>query len=204
MLSPRKIRMLELLDKQVGACKKCEYHQNGVFVPYWTPYSRYAIIGESPSANDIRRNIPFSGASGKIFLEELSRAGFNSQELLIINSVQCDSKGKPSSDQLDACHDHIRKYLKIVNPEKILCLGNYAKYPFTGSYYGVLKERGEFVERNIDDKTVFNILFTIHPAYCIYNEGEGIKMLRNDIMLFKNTVFERRSDWFFDEEEFMI
>jgi len=204
MLSPRKIRMLQLLDKQVGSCKKCKLNVNGTLTPYWTPYSKYAIIAEYPSLNDIRKKIPFTSSSGEIFLKELSRVGINSKELLVIHSIQCNSKVKPSTEQLDSCHDHIRKYLKIVNPEKILCLGNYGKYPFTGSFYGILKERGEFVERSINEGTVFPVLFTIHPAYCTYNRDEGIAMLGNDIRLFKETVFERRSDWFFDEEEFMI
>lgn len=204
MLSPRKIRMLQLLDKQVNGCRKCDLHQNDALIPYWTPYSKYAIIGESPNSNEIKTRLPFSTPSGKIFLKELQRAGFEPQELLIINSVQCYPKGKPSVDQLDSCHDYVRKYLRIVNPEKVLCLGNYGKYPFTGSYYGILKERGEFVERNISEGISFNVLFTISPAYCIYNEVDGITMLRKDIELFRDTVFERRSDWFFDEEEFMI
>lgn len=210
MLTKRQIRMLQLLDKQVGNCKECELNKNGVAIPHWTPYSRYAIIGEAPGANEVRQQTPFVGAAGKILTDALSKQGFKSQDFLIVNTVQCrpvkgNSNGKPTESQIKKCQKHLRRYLKVVNPEKILCLGNYAKYIFTGNFYGILKERGSFNEHRIEkDGMVFPVLFTIHPAFCIYNKDEGIVLLERDIKLFKESVFERQSDWLFDEHEFLV
>jgi uracil-DNA glycosylase family 4 len=210
MLTKRQIRMLQLLDKQVSSCTSCGLHDNGTAIPYWTPYSRYAIIGEAPGANEVRQQTPFVGASGEILTSALEKYKFESKDFLIVNTVQCrpvrgNTNGKPNEAQIKECQRHLRRYLKIVNPEKILCLGNYAKYIFTGNYYGILKERGSFNEHRIEnDGTVFPVLFTIHPAYCIYNREDGTGLLERDIKLFKESQFERQSDWLFDEHEFLI
>ena len=210
MLTSKQIRMLQLLDKQVGGCKACQLNNNGTAIPFWTPNSKYAIIGEAPGANEVRQQTPFVGAAGKILTDTLTYYGFEAQDFLIVNTVQCrpvrgNSNGKPNETEIQTCQHFIRKYIKVVRPEKILCLGNYAKYIFTGNYYGILKERGSFNEHSIENNgMIFPVLFTIHPAYCIYNKDDGLDILKRDIKLFRDSHFERQSDWLFDEDEFLI
>lgn len=210
MLINKKVRMLELLNKQVSNCNKCLLHNNGTAIPYWSKHSKYVIIGEAPGYNEVRRQTPFVGAAGNILTTELSNAGFNSKDFLIINTVQCrpvsgTGNGKPNESQIKSCQDYLRKYIKVINPEKILCLGNYAKYIFTGNYTGILSQRGSFNEYSLEGSNEkYPVLFTVHPAYCIYNREEGIPLLRRDIKLFKDTKFERKSDWLLSEEDFRI
>ena len=210
MLTDKQIRMLELLDTQVKNCTKCGLHENGTAIPHWTSYSQYVIIGEAPGVREIREQTPFAGPAGRILTEQLYKAGFNSRDFLIINTVQCkpvggNSIGKPNETQIRKCQTHLRKYLKVIRPEKILCLGNYAKYIFTENFQGILRERGSFMNGDIGDGYEFPVLFTIHPAYCIYNRDEGIEMLRSDIELFKSRTFERRYDeWLLTEDDFRI
>ena len=208
MLSQRQIRLLQLLDIQVKTCQKCQLSGNGTAIPHWTPNSRYAIIGEAPGYNEVRTETPFVGAAGKILTDMLGEIGFRRSEFLIINSVQCrpvdgNRNAKPNEMQLKVCQDYVRKYINIINPEKILCLGNYAKYIFTGDITGVLRQRGTFRDLLLKERE-YPVLFTIHPAYCIYNEEDGIPLLREDIQLFKSTQFEKEDDWLFTEEEFRI
>jgi len=210
MLTSKQIRMLELLDKKVDKCNLCSLKANGTAIPHWTPYSQYAIIGEAPGANEVREQTPFIGPAGKILTEHLYKAGFNSRDFLIINTVQCrpvrgNSNGKPNEDQIKTCQSYLRKYLKVIKPEKILCLGNYAKYIFSGNLGGILRERGHFMEGDIGDGYVFPVLFTVHPAYCIYNREEGEAFLKKDIALFKERRFERRFDeWLLSEDDFKL
>lgn len=205
MLTPKKVRMLQLLDKQISNCNKCSLHKNGTSVPYYGPYAKYIIIGESPGYNDIRTRTPFNGAVGSILTTELSKVKFKASDFLIINTVQCRTiSAKPNDNQILACRDYIRKYIKIVDPEKILCLGNYAKSIFTKNTMGVLRERGKFQTYSFGDGKEYPVLFTINPAYCIYNQEDGLSMLKEDILLFKNTKFERRSNWLLSEEDFLI
>jgi len=208
MLNPKQIRMLELLDKKVDKCRECSLHQNGKITPFWNEFSKYVIISESPTKSDVRANRPFMGAGSKILRDELVKAGLSSRDFMIINSVQCipiynENSGKPTVDQLDSCQQHLRRYIKVVDPEKVLCLGNYAKYIFTGEAQGVLRQRGVFTEYDFGGGYTIPAIFTVHPAYCIYNP-DGIKYIRDDILKFRDTKFEQRIDWMFKEEEFLL
>lgn len=209
MLSDKQIRMLELLDEKVMNCNKCSLHNNGTAKPFWTPYSRFACIGEAPGANEVREKTPFVGAAGKILTEVLDEVGFDPKDFLIINSVQCrpvrgNSNGKPTESQIKTCISYVRKYLKVIYPEKILCLGNYAKYIFTGNLQGILRERGRFMTSKIGEDYKIPVLFTVHPAYCIYNVEEGMKLLRKDVALFKEKQFPRYDNWLLSEDDFRV
>jgi DNA polymerase len=207
MLDPKQIRMLQLLDKQVSNCSACALHRNGRCIPHWGKKSKYVIIGEAPGFGDIRKQTFFNGGSGNLLISELGLLGFKSSQFLMINSIQCKPSGaKPSEEQLACCQSHIRKYIRVLRPEKILCLGNYGKYIFTGNTVGVLSQRGKFDMYSFDDNSSdeYPVLFTIHPAYCVYNEEEGLPMLREDLKLFKKSEFERQSDWLLSEEDFLV
>ena len=209
MLTNKQLRMLELLDKKVDKCPLCSLKDNGTALPHWTEDSRYVIIGESPNMSDVRSKRPFMGAGGRVLREILSTVGLKSKDFLIINSVQCvpdyrGSNGKPDLGQLEYCKGYIRKYIKVINPEKILCLGNYAKYIFTHEVQGVLRQRGVFNEWDIGGGYIYPVMFTVNPNYCVYNPEEGKRFLREDIMKFKEAYFGERIDWLFKEDEFLI
>lgn len=212
MLSDKQIRMLQLLDKQVKTCRICDIYRNGCLVPFWTPSSKYVIIGEVPGFNDIRKQTPFIGAAGEILSKVFKKAGMDARDFLILHTIQCrpnsrssGGAGKPTEIQVKNCQSFLRKYIKVVKPEKILCLGNYAKYLFTGNFQGVLRERSVFRECTLDGSNIlYPVLFTIHPAYCIYNTEEGLPMFKSDIDIFNNAVFEIKVDWLFSEDEFKI
>lgn len=215
ILSDKKVRLLELLDKKVQTCEKCSLYQNGRAKPFWTEHSKYAIIGEAPGRNEIEQGTPFVGAAGKVLTEALSDLGFRAKDFLIINSVNCRAvdfhnhfkNGKPTRSQLDCCYDWVRKYLKIIDPEKILCLGNYAKYYFDQSITGILRVRGRFRSLTLDKSTrEYPVLYTVHPAYVLYNQDEGMQMLRDDLNLFRNKQVEvkRNSEWLLSEDDFKL
>lgn len=203
--------MLQLLDLKFKTCNRCRLRSNGMAKPLWNPFNRYAIIGEAPGYNEVKGGEPFIGQAGEILTDNLADLGYKRSDFLIINSVNCrcikdgtNANGKPTRSQLHACQDWLRKYLKVVNPEKILCLGNYAKYYFTESYEGIMSQRGVFRQYKLDDDSrSYPVLFTVHPAFLIYQE-ERIKELREDLELFRkfeNTVEE---NWTFKEEEFNV
>ena len=208
MLNDKQCRMLELLDQRLRKCRSCELCDNGKLLPFWSRDVKYIMIGESPTKNDVRMNRPFMGSGGNILRDELTNAGLSSKDFLIINSVQCvpnytQGSTKPTESQLLSCQDHLRRYIKVVNPEKIICFGNYSKYIFTGETQGVLRQRGGFNDFDIGGGYTFPVIFSIHPAYCAYNL-DGIRYMRDDILRFRDTKFERRIDWLFKEEEFLL
>jgi DNA polymerase len=166
------------------------------------------IISESPNLAEINKGSHFVGAAGDILRKVLKELGFHSRYFSVLNSVQCKTiydlpnKGKPEYDQLNECKNYIRKYIKVINPEKIICLGNYAKYIFTGTTTGILRERGIFNTFGLGSGYSFPVLFTVHPAFCVFNE-DGLPLLKEDFKLFKKADFEIMGE-FIKEHEFMI
>jgi len=205
MLSDKQIRMLQILDKQVSNCRRCGLSNNGHCVPTWSSNSKYVIIGQAPSHIDIRKKTFFNGRTGDILINELGGSGFKASQFLMLNSVQCGTNGvNPGIDELDNCVDFVRKYIKVIQPEKVLCLGNYAKYVFTKDTLGVLRRRGKYEEFDLGNNIIVPVFFTINPSYCLYNEEHGLRMLKEDIKLFKDTEFQRYNNWLLSAEDFLV
>jgi len=210
MLNSKKLRLLDLLDDQISKCKDCDLYKNGRARPHWSEHSKFVILGEAPGYSEIRLNKPFIGKAGEILKNVLGEEKFKRDMFLIINSVNCrpvtngSRNGKPTNIQLESCSKWLRKYFKIIDPEKILVLGNYAKYFFTGDMEGITRQRGSFRHFRLDNTTrEYPVLFTIHPAYAIYNP-DAIKMLEEDVRLFRRTKFSNENPWMFDEDDFKL
>lgn len=203
-MNRKQIRMLQLLDNKVKNCNECSLRENGKVIPFWTWESKYAIIGEAPGYNEVMEGRPFVGDAGKILTNILTKLEFKAKDFFIINTCQCRPVkgvlGKPTNSQMVICRNWVRKYLKIINPEKILCLGNYAKSYFTGNIYGIMRERGEIRNYKLDENTKeYPVLFTVHPASIIYN-SQMEDFLLKDLTLFK----EMKSNEFIKEDEFSV
>lgn len=188
LLNNKQMRMLELLDGMISQCKDCTLYNGGRVKPHWTPMSVFAGLGEAPGKDEVEENEPFVGKAGDILGTSMSKQGFRKEQFLIINSVNCrpvvDGKnGKPTMDQIKLCHKWVRKYIKVVNPEKIIAFGNYARGSLNGIYSGIIKNNG-LVEHN----GLFNkfVIYSVHPAYSIYNKEDGIPMLDRSIRIFKD------------------
>jgi len=186
MLDNKQIRMLELLDEQILKCKRCKLHSGGYVTPYWTSLSKYVIIGEAPGREEVENNEPFIGKAGRTLWDVMSKYGFRKEEFLIVNSVQCrptDGKKnlKPNTDQIFTCKKIWRKYIKVVNPYRMIVLGNYANGAIGNYDSGILSRNG-----HIENCGEFDIEYvsSIHPSYCTYNK-DGIKLLNKSINEFR-------------------
>lgn len=188
MLTQKQIKFLHLLDKQITDCKKCDLFNGGRTKPYWTPNTKYVIIGEAPGSNEVKENEPFVGKAGGFLTDILFEYDFKKEEFLIINSVNCrpvtstNSNGKPKRTEITICKEWVRKYIKVIKPEKILILGNYAKYVFTNEYGGIIKVNAT---STINEEFNTNQIFSVHPSICIYQGKKGVEMLRESIEKFK-------------------
>lgn len=181
------MRMLELLDGMISNCKECKLYNGGRVKPYWTPMSRFVAIGEAPGKQEVDDNEPFVGKAGEILGEVMSEIGFRKEEFLIINSVNCrptdgNKNGKPTEQQTIKCKKWLRKYIKVLNPEKMISFGNIAMGTMIGKWSGILRINGTSTSATDLNR---RILMSIHPAYCIYNREDGIKKLKESIGRFK-------------------
>lgn len=196
MLDERQIRLLELLEDQIDNCDLCPLHTRKC-LPYWTPLSKYLIIGEAPGAKEVD-NEPFIGTAGNKLWAIMDKYAFRKEEFAIINSIQCrpvtetGANGKPTLTNLKYCKPWIRKFIRILEPHKILLLGNYAKavserdgFAYIG---GIMKVNATYRTNRtfIDDMPV---VYSVHPSMCIYKGKEGEQLLENSIKVFKEISF---------------
>lgn len=194
MLDDRQIRLLEMLEDQISQCNKCQLLYTRKCLPYWTPLSKFLIIGEAPGGNEVG-NEPFIGTAGKKLWTIMEKYAFRKEEFAIINSIQCrpvtetGANGKPTLKNMLKCRPWIRKFIKILEPHKILLLGNYAKAVSEDSLYagdvgGIMKMNATYRLNNIYIQGV-PVVFSVHPSMCIYKGKEGEEMLEASIKMFK-------------------
>jgi len=208
MLSKRQIRLLQLLDEQVLNCKRCSLHNGGRCKPYWTQRSRYVIVGEAPGKQEVVESSPFVGMAGHVLWDTIYKVlKCMRSDFAIINSVNCrptDGKRnlKPDADAQNCCRQWIRKFIKIIEPEKVLILGNYAMGTLLGRSSGIVKMNGTdgFLSGEFRN-TPFVI--SVHPAYTIYNKDDGLQKLEEAIEKFKEVKKPIQLD-FFDDKLFEI
>jgi len=193
MLDDRQIRLLELLEDQISQCDKCPLLYTRKCLPYWTPLSKYLIVGEAPGGNEVG-NEPFIGTAGSKLWAIMDKYSFRKEEFAIINSIQCrpvtetGANGKPTLTNMTECRPWIRKFIRILEPHKILLLGNYAKAVSEDSKYadisGIMKMNATYRLNNIYVQGT-PVVYSVHPSMCIYRGTEGAQMLENSIRVFK-------------------
>lgn len=189
-LDAKQIRLLELLETQISECKGCpNLRRNGQCLPYWTPFSEYLIIGEAPGRDEVNSE-PFIGVTGKKLWELMFDLGLRKENFAIINTVQCrpmagKKNGKPTKKNCERCYPWIRKFVKIIQPEKGILFGNYAKASFyDGEPSGILRYNSQRRSLCFDDYEV-DIILSVHPSMMIYKGDDGVSLISKSIKEFK-------------------
>jgi len=185
-------RKLNLLDNMIGECFMCTLCQNGRTKPYWTEDSNYVIIGEAPGRDEVENNEPFVGKAGSILWKLMEKHGFQKEQFLIINSVNCrpmDGKknGKPTPEQMTLCKKWLNMYLKVLMPLRGMMLGSYAQQTITNeSSNSVVLSNSAVVMMRTESLTVpfIPMIRSVHPAYSIYSP-KGEELLEESILKFK-------------------
>jgi len=88
--------------------------------------------------------------------------------------------------------------LKILKPDKMMSLGNYAMYSTIGFEGGIMKKNGD-IYVNLD--CAATQILSIHPSMVMYSGEKGKDMLRDSIFTFKNEQWRLNE---LDEELFEI
>lgn len=184
-MSPHTIKALAKLDQLIQACARCSLHEGGRAKPYWTLESKYLIIGEAPGRDEVKANSPFVGPAGSALWNQLAPHGLSRKDFAIVNSVNCRpivlrKNGKPTDEQIRACFHWVGKYILLIQPKKILLLGSYAHKSLFGKDIQVIKNNGKVYV----DKYGTPVIQSVHPAYTIYNEEQGIRLLTEAIEAF--------------------
>lgn len=135
--------------------------------------AKIVIVGECYGMNEERTGIPFSGPSGYLLNEMLSKVGISRPECYVTNVINMrppkndfnffyldKSKKKPNSLLIQAI-DFLREDIKQIRPNLIITLGAEALKAITGKK-SIEKWRGTVISTDLG-----KVLPTYHPAFIL-------------------------------------
>jgi uracil-DNA glycosylase family 4 len=123
-------KKFDKLRGRICVCKKCRLSRTRKnAVPGEGPLNaEYIFVGQGPGANEDKTGQPFIGRAGKLLTELIGLAGLKREEVFITSAVKCfptpPPNRKPKNDELTACRPYLVQQIKLINPKKIVLLGD--------------------------------------------------------------------------------
>jgi len=159
---------LEDLMETCKNCKECELAKTRTNVVFGggNPNARVMFVGEGPGENEDLTGEPFVGRGGKLLDKFLDAIGLSRSDIYIANMVKCrpPKNRDPKPDEVAKCILYLRKQVKIIKPEIIVCLGRVAACRLISPDFKVTKQHGEWIE-----KGGIKFMGMFHPAALLRN-----------------------------------
>ena len=163
------------------SCRLADTRHNVVF-GVGHPEARLLLVGEAPGKNEDLQGEPFVGAAGQLLDELLGSIGVTRQEAYIANVLKCRPPGNrdPQPDEVDSCKGFLREQIRLIRPEVVVTLGNFATKLLVPTETGITRMRG----RRIDDWWLGATLIpTFHPAAALRGRPQVTEQMRDDFAL---------------------
>ncbi len=175
------MRSLEEIEREAINCRKCELCETRTTVVFGVgnPNAEVMFIGEAPGRQEDLGAEPFIGAAGKLLNSLLELAGLRREEIYIANILKCrpPQNRDPRPDEIEVCTPYLREQVKVINPDVLVTLGNFATRFILKTDRGITSIRGKAYTSG-----KFYVLPTFHPAAAIYDKLKH-KPLEDDFKL---------------------
>lgn len=161
-------RTLDDVRADVAACRRCplcDGRTNTVF-GNGDPQARVLVVGEAPGKNEDKQGEPFVGAAGRNLSEFLEIAGLKREQIFIANVLKCrpPDNRDPRPDEIAACVPFLREQTRLINPDVIVTLGNFATKFILKTERGITSLHGQTFTAGR-----FKVFPMFHPAAAIYD-----------------------------------
>lgn len=109
-----------------------------------SPAARLMFVGEAPGKNEDLQGEPFVGAAGHLLDELLAEIDVPRGDVYIANVLKCRPPGNrdPRPDEIDACKGYLREQIRMISPEVVVTLGNFATKLLLRTETGITRLRG--------------------------------------------------------------
>lgn len=169
--------MMKLAD-ECRSCRKCkiggvhyEHKQDGRTVQSLLSNvfsnmqidANLMVVGQNPGWDEMRSELPFVGASGKIFDRAIKEVvGLERRELYISNAQKCytPENRKPFPDELENCQYLLDREIEIIQPKIIIALGSIAFTQLTGMNR-MMRHHGEII---FSPRHKISVIGVLHPS----------------------------------------
>lgn len=157
------MRNWDELEQSCRGCTACPLHTtrtNSVF-GVGDRASKLLFIGEAPGEQEDLQGEPFVGAAGHLLDDLLVSVGLSRSRVYIANILKCrpPNNRDPLPAEQDACIHFLRSQTALLAPRIIVCVGRIAAQRIIDPEYRIMKQHGQWVERN-------GVLLTavLHPS----------------------------------------
>ena len=185
--TPRQRReQLVELYKEVSNCTKCPLHETRTKTVFGAGNADADLmfVGEAPGAEEDRQGLPFVGRAGQLLNQLLEEIGLSREDVFIANVLKSRPPGNrdPQPLEIEACEPYLFEQVRLIEPQVVCTLGNFATKLLTGSPTGITKVRGTPQVHELGGRTVF-LLPLLHPAAALRTPAmkeHAARRLRDD------------------------
>ena len=163
---------LEALETACQSCLNCPLGKTRTNLVFGVgvPNAKVMFVGEGPGAQEDAQGKPFVGQSGQLLDKYLNLIDLDREKNIYIgNMVKCrpPQNRDPKPEETEDCLRWLRKQVKALRPQIIVCLGRIAAQRLISADFRVTRQHGQFIEKG-------GILFmgTFHPAALLRNPAQ--------------------------------
>lgn len=179
------IQILEDLKARALVCTQCGLAETRTQVVFGVgdPQARLMFVGEAPGKNEDLQGEPFVGAAGRLLDSLLEEVGLGRSDVYIANVLKCRPPGNrdPRGEEIDACKGYLREQIRLISPEVVVTLGNFATKLLLNTEVGITRLRGRPHRWWLDAVLVP----TFHPAAALRGGDRVTEQMRADFAVVK-------------------
>ena len=167
--------LLENLKNKISMTQNCELKNNADKLVFNDGDSDSAImiVGEGPGQKEDIEGKPFVGDAGLLLNKMLKSINIDRDKVYITNVVNYrpPNNRKPDPSQIERYSVFLKEHISIIDPKILILMGSTAMESLLGSKIKISKERGNWKEIIINQKTYLTMI-TFHPAYLLRQEDQ--------------------------------
>ena len=135
--------------------------------------SAIMIVGEGPGQKEDIEGKPFVGDAGLLLNKMLKSINIDRDKVYITNVVNYrpPNNRKPDPSEIERYSVFLKEHISIIDPKILILMGSTAMESLLGSKIKISKERGNWKEIIINQKTYLTMI-TFHPAYLLRQEDQ--------------------------------
>jgi len=173
---------LRALQERAQTCTACRLAETRTTVVFGDGSldARVMFVGEGPGKNEDLQGVPFIGAAGQLLNRLLEEIDLRREDVYIANVVKCRPPGNrdPRPDEIEACKGFLADQIRLIDPDVVSTLGNFATKLLLKQETGITRLRGRAYPWW--NRTVVP---TFHPAAALRGGDSVLDRMREDFSL---------------------
>ena len=161
---------LKDLKRKIEAIQDCDLKKNASKIVFGDGniHSPIMIVGEGPGQKEDELGKPFVGDAGSLLNKMLKAIKIKREKIYITNVVNYrpPNNRKPEKSEINRYSEYLKEHISIIDPQILILMGSTAMEAMFGGNKRISKERGQWKEIIIKQKTYKSII-TFHPAYLL-------------------------------------